>query len=315
MIGRSVAICTNGTRVLGLGDVGPLAAMPVMEGKAVFYRQLAGISAMPILVDADDVEGFVETVKRIAPTFGGIHLEDIRAPDCFEIEQRLADELDQPVMHDDVHGTAVVTLAAAMVAARQAGIDMPDATIGQIGLGAAGWGIASLMVEGGAGRVLGADPDERTHEKARDSGIEIVEVDELMREADVVVATTGRPGFLEPDMIREGQIIFALTNPDPEIDPRAAREAGAALAFDGASVNNVLGYPGIFKGALRARADCVNSTMKLAAAWAIAGLSIESHQLVPDVLDPDVHEHVATAVCRAAIDSGAGREGDAPPGL
>ena len=315
MIGHSVAICTNGTRVLGLGDVGPVASMPVMEGKAVFYRQLAGISAMPILVDTDDVDAFVETVKRIAPTFGGIHLEDIRAPDCFEIEKRLGDELDQPVMHDDVHGTAVVVLAAAMVAGRQAGVELPDATIGQIGLGAAGWGIAALMVEGGAGRVLGTDPDERTHEKARESGIEVAGVDELMREADVVIATTGRQGFIEPGMIRDGQIVFALTNPEPEIDPRAARAAGAALAFDGAGVNNVLAYPGIFKGALRARADCVNSQMKLAAAWAIAGLSIESDQLVPDVLDPDVHEHVATAVCRAAIDSGAGREGAAPPGL
>jgi malate dehydrogenase (oxaloacetate-decarboxylating) len=315
MIGRTVAICTNGTRVLGLGDVGPRAAMPVMEGKAVFYRQLAGISAMPLLVDADDPEDFVEAVKRVAPTFGGIHLEDIRAPDCFEIEQRLGDELDQPVMHDDVHGTAVVTLAAVMVACKQAGIHLPDATVGQIGLGAAGWGIAALMVEGGAGRVLGSDPKEETHAKAREAGIEVTGLDELMREADVVVATTGQPGFIEPRMVRDGQIILALSNPEPEIDPRAAREAGAALAFDGASVNNVLGYPGIFKGALRARADCVNTPMKLAAAWAIAGLSIESDQLVPDVLDPDVHEHVAVAVCRAAIDSGAGREGAGVPGL
>jgi malate dehydrogenase (oxaloacetate-decarboxylating) len=218
-------------------------------------------------------------------------------------------------MHDDVHGTAVVTLAAAMVAARQADIDMQEATIGQIGLGAAGWGIAALMVEGGAGRVLGSDPKEETHEKAREAGIEVVALDELMAEADVVVATTGQPGFIEPEMVREGQIVFALTNPEPEIDPRAAREAGAKLAFDGTSVNNVLGYPGIFKGALRACADCVNTQMKLAAAWAIAGISIESDQLVPDVLDPDVHEHVATAVCRAAIDSGAGREDAGPPGL
>src|SRR3954471_12580597 len=171
------------------------------------------------------------------------------------------------------------------------------------------------MVEGRAGRVLGADPHGGTPAQARACRIELVELEELMREADLVVATTGQPGFIEPDMIRDGQIIFALTNPEPEIDPRAAKEAGAALAFDGTSVNNVLGYPGIFKGALRARADCVNSTMKLAAAWAIAGLSIESDQLVPDVLDPDVHEHVATAVCRAAIDSGAGREGEAAPGL
>src|SRR3954467_6493310 len=219
MIGHTVAICTNGTRVLGLGDVGPRAAMPVMEGKAVFYRQLAGISAMPILIDADDPGDFVEAVKRVAPTFGGIHLEDIRAPDCFEIEKRLGDELDQPVMHDDVHGTAVVTLAAVMVACKQAGIRLPDATVGQIGLGAAGWGTAALMVEGGAGRVLGSDPKEETHEKAREAGIEVTSVEELMKEADVVVATTGQAGFIEADMVREGQIIFALTNPEREIDP------------------------------------------------------------------------------------------------
>ncbi|MEA2448108.1 MAG: hypothetical protein QOG63_40 [Thermoleophilaceae bacterium] len=316
MIGRTVAICTNGTRVLGLGDIGPRAAMPVMEGKAVFYRQCAGISAMPILIDASDVDEFVRTVVRIAPTFGGIHLEDISAPDCFEIEARLDEELDQPVMHDDVHGTAVVTLAAAMVACREAGIDIPSATIGQIGLGAAGWGIASLMVDGGAGRVLGFDPDEGKHEKARESGIEIADgLEELMREADVVIATSGKPDSIDAGLIRDGQVILALTNPHPEIDPDAAKEAGAAVALDGASVNNVLGYPGIFKGALRSGAGRVTREMKLAAAWAIAGLSIESHQLVPDALDPDVHEHVAEAVCKAAIDCGAGREGMAPPGL
>jgi malate dehydrogenase (oxaloacetate-decarboxylating) len=316
MIRRTVAVCTNGTRVLGLGDIGPSASMPVMEGKAVFYSQLVGISAMPILIDADDVEEFVQTVVRIAPTFGGIHLEDIRAPDCFEIEARLDEELDQPVMHDDVHGTAVVTLAAAMVACRQAEINIPDATIGQIGLGAAGWGIAALMVDGGAGRVLGFDPDEGKHDKARESGIEIADsLEDVMRECDVVVATSGRPDSIDPALVRDGQVILALTNPHPEIDPDAACEAGAAVALDGASVNNVLGYPGIFKGALRAGAQRVNRDMKLAAAWAIAGLSIESHQLVPDVLDPDVHEHVAKAVCKAAIDSGEGHEGAGPPGL
>ena len=150
MIGRTVAICTNGTRVLGLGDIGPVASMPVMEGKALFYRQLAGISAMPILIDTKDADEFVETVMRIARGFGGIHLEDIRAPDCFEIERRLIDELDMPVMHDDVHGTAVVTLGAALVACEQAGIELDESTVGQIGLGAAGFGIATLMVEAGA---------------------------------------------------------------------------------------------------------------------------------------------------------------------
>jgi malate dehydrogenase (oxaloacetate-decarboxylating) len=316
MIGRTVAICTNGTRVLGLGDIGPRAAMPVMEGKAVFYRQLAGISAMPILIDAADPEEFVETVVRIAPTFCGIHLEDISAPDCFDIEARLDEALDQPVMHDDVHGTAVVTLATAMVACRQAEIDLQKATIGQIGLGAAGWGIAALMVDGGAGRVLGFDPNERSHDKARESGIEIADsLEELMKAADVVVATTGKPGSIDPGLVRDGQVILALTNPEPEIDPDAATEAGAAVALDGTSVNNVLGYPGIFKGALLSGAKTVSREMKLAAAWAIAGLSIESDRLVPDVLDPAVHDHVAEAVCKAAIDTGVGEEGAAPPGL
>jgi malate dehydrogenase (oxaloacetate-decarboxylating) len=304
MIGRTVAICTNGTRVLGLGDVGPLAAMPVMEGKAVFYSQLAGISAMPILIDASDPEEFVRTVVRIAPTFGGIHLEDISAPECFEIEARLDEELDQPVMHDDVHGTAVVTVAAALAACHRVGVDLQKATVGQIGLGAAGWGIASLFVDAGTQRVLGSDPDERTHDKARESGIEVVDQDELMREADVVVATSGQPGLIEADSIREGQVILALTNPEPEIDPDAAQEAGAAIALDGTSVNNVLGYPGIFKGALDAGAQRVSRDMKLAAAWAIAGMSIEREELIPNVLDPDVHAHVAEAVCRAATDAG-----------
>src|SRR4051794_36888241 len=303
MIGRTVAVCTNGTRVLGLGDVGPRAAMPVMEGKAVFYRQLAGISAMPILIDAPEPDDFVAAVTRIAPTFGGIHLEDISAPECYEIEARLDDELDQPVMHDDVHGTAVVTLAAALAACHRVDVDLQKATVGQIGLGAAGWGIASLFVDAGTEHVLGSDPDESTHEKARESGIEVVDQDELMQQADVAVATSGQPGLIKPDSIRDGQVILALTNPDPEIDPVAAQEAGAAIALDGASVNNVLGYPGIFKGALDARAPRVSREMKLAAAWAIAGMSIERDELIPDVLDPKVHEHVAEAVRKAATDS------------
>ena len=302
MIGRTVAVCTNGTRVLGLGDIGPLAAMPVMEGKAVFYQQFAGISAMPILIDAPDPDEFVDAVVRIAATFGGIHLEDISAPECFEIEARLDEALDQPVMHDDVHGTAVVTVAAALAACHDVGVDLQRASVGQIGLGAAGWGIATLFVEAETDRVLGSDPDERTHEKARGSGIEIVDYDELMREADVVVATSGQAGLIDAGDVRDGQVILALTNPAPEIEPKAAREAGAAIALDGQSVNNVLGYPGIFKGALDAGAQRVTPAMKIAAAWAIAGMSIEAEQLVPDVFDPKVHEHVAAAVCRAARD-------------
>lgn len=314
MIGRSIAICTNGTRVLGLGDIGPVASMPVMEGKAVFYHQLAGVSAMPILVDTKDVDEFVETVVRIAPTFGGIHLEDISAPECFEIESRLIEALPQPVMHDDVHGTAVVTLAAALVACRHAGLRIEDEVVGQIGLGAAGFGIAALMVDGKAKRVIASDPNPLSHERARTKGIEIVDMETVMREADVVVATTGVQGLIEPGMVREGQVILALTNPYPEIAPETAIEAGAAFAADGTSVNNVLGYPGIFRGALLAGAREINLAMKLAAADTIADLTHEA-DLVPDALDPNVHEQVAGAVREAAVQSGVARLDRAPAGL
>lgn len=314
MIGRTVAICTNGTRVLGLGDIGPVASMPVMEGKAVFYHQLAGVSAMPILINTKDVDEFVETVVRIAPTFGGIHLEDISAPECFEIEARLIEALPQPVMHDDVHGTAVVTLAAAMVACRKAGITLEDEVVGQIGLGAAGFGIAALMVDGKARRVLASDPNPLSHERARARGIEIADMETIMREADVVVATTGRPGLIEPKMVRKGQVILALTNPYPEIDPEVAIGAGAAFAADGTSVNNVLGYPGLFRGAMLAGAEMINVPMKLAAAEAIAGLAAES-ELVPDALDTRVHDQVATAVRDAAVESGVARLDRAPSAL
>ncbi len=306
MISRSVAICTNGTRVLGLGNIGPVASMPVMEGKAVFYDQFAGISAMPILIDATDVDSFVDTVVRIAPTFGGIHLEDISAPECFEIERRLIEALPQPVMHDDVHGTAVVSLAAAVVACRYAGIELAAATVGQLGLGAAGYGIASLMVEGGVKRVIAFDPLEASHARARAHGIEISTMEQVMAQADVVVATTGRKGLIEPAMIRPGQVILALTNPDPEIEPELAEAAGAAFAADGRSVNNVLGYPGIFRGALQAGAAGINVEMKLAAAQAIAELA-RGEELVPNALDQRVHDAVAQAVRDAATTSGIAR--------
>jgi malate dehydrogenase (oxaloacetate-decarboxylating) len=306
MISRSVAICTNGTRVLGLGNIGPVASMPVMEGKAVFYDQFARISAMPILIDTGDVDAFVETVVRIAPTFGGIHLEDISAPECFEIERRLIERLPQPVMHDDVHGTAVVSFAALMVACRYAGIELTSATVGQLGLGAAGFGIASLMVDGGVRRVIAFDPLEASHARARAHGIEISTMEHVMAEADVVVATTGRPGLIQPAMIRSGQVILALTNPDPEIEPDRAEAAGAAFAADGRSVNNVLGYPGIFRGALQSGAAGINVEMKLAAAKAIAELA-EDRELVPNALDHRVHDAVAAAVKEAAIRSGIAR--------
>ncbi|HEY1517659.1 MAG TPA: NAD(P)-dependent oxidoreductase [Solirubrobacteraceae bacterium] len=306
MISRSVAICTNGTRVLGLGNIGPVASMPVMEGKAVFYDQFAGISAMPILIDATDADTFVDTVVRIAPTFGGIHLEDISAPECFEIERQLIERLPQPVMHDDVHGTAVVSVAAAIVACRYAGIELRSATVGQLGLGAAGYGIAALMVDAGVRRVIAFDPLEASHARAREHGVEISSMERVMAEADLVVATTGRAGLIQPEMIRAGQVILALTNPDPEIEPEQAEAAGAAFAADGRSVNNVLGYPGIFRGALQAGAAGINVAMKLAAADALAELATDG-ELVPDALDKRVHDAVADAVRVAAERSGIGR--------
>jgi malate dehydrogenase (oxaloacetate-decarboxylating) len=300
-LGRSVAICTNGTRVLGLGDIGPVPSLPVMEGKAIFYSQLVGLSAIPILIDTKDVDEFVETVIRIAPSFGGIHLEDISAPECFEIERRLIDALDKPVMHDDVHGTAVVTLAAAIAACRHAGRRLDQAVVGQIGLGAAGFGIASLIKDAGAERVVGFDPMEAARDRATACGIEASgSLEDVMAVADVVVATSGRPGLIDPALVRPGQVILALTNPDPEIDPDVALAAGAAYAADGTSVNNVLGYPGIFRGALTAGASGITVDMKRAAAWALAGLTVES-ELVPDVLDLEVHKAVAEAVRAAAV--------------
>jgi len=313
MIGRTIAVCTNGTRVLGLGNIGPVASMPVMEGKALFYRQMVGLSAIPILIDAEDPDAFVETVLRIAPGFGAIHLEDIRVPDCFEIERRLIEELDVPVMHDDVHGTGVATLAAALAACAQAGVEFSEASVGQIGLGAAGFGIAAMMVAGGARRVVASDPDERSHERATAHGIETGSFEEALA-CDIVVATTGVPGLIKPEQVREGQIVFALSNPDPEISPTEALAAGAAYAADGAAVNNVLGFPGIFRGALAAGADQITTQMKLAAARAIAGLTKES-ELVPDALDPEVHARVTAAVLDAARNEGLDRPDRVPAGL
>jgi malate dehydrogenase (oxaloacetate-decarboxylating) len=314
MIGHTIAICTNGTRVLGLGNLGPVASMPVMEGKAVFYRRCAGLSAVPVLIDTEDCDEFVETVIRISRGFGAIHLEDIRVPDCFEIEPRLIDALDIPVMHDDVHGTAVATLAAELVACKQVGLDYTEAVVGQIGLGAAGFGIAAIAVDAGAKTVLAYDPDPASHERAQARGIEVASYEDILARADVLVATTGRPGLISPEQVRKGAIVLALTNPDPEIHPSVALAAGAAFAADGTSVNNVLGFPGIFRGALSVGARRISTGMKLAAARAIAHLT-EAAELVPDVLDTRVHEEVARAVSEAAVAEGLARPDRVPVGL
>jgi len=313
-IGRTVAICTNGTRVLGLGDIGPLAAMPVMEGKAIFYTAFTDLNAVPILIAEKHPDAFVRAVLDIAPGFGAIHLEDIQVPECFEIEERLRQALDVPVMHDDVHGTAVAAVAAILCACAQLGRPLEQQVIGQIGLGAAGFGIASLARDAGARAVIASDPDPLAQTHADANGIEIVDLERLMAQAGIVVATTGVPGLLENGLVREGQVVFALTNPDPEIEPAVALRAGAAFAADGAAVNNALGFPGIFLGALACGARTISTRMKLAAARAIARLTRHS-ELVPDPLDPAVHRDVARAVADAARQEGLARPDRVPAGL
>ncbi|PTM56729.1 NAD-dependent malic enzyme [Desmospora activa] len=295
-IGNSVAIVTDGTAILGLGDIGPLAGMPVMEGKAVLFDRFAGISGVPILLNTKDPDEIVETVKRISPTFGGILLEDIGSPHCFEVEERLKKELPIPVMHDDQHGTAVVTLAAVISACKSAGVELKNAAVGQIGLGAAGLAIVRMFQAYGIEKLYGADKSDKAKERLQEIGGEAVaDLEEMMERADIIVATTGVPGLIKPEWVRPGQVILALSNPKPEIEPETALEAGAAFAADGRSVNNVLGFPGIFRGVLNARAPEITHPMLVAAAEAIASCT-KKGELVPHPLDPQVHQEVAEAV-------------------
>jgi malate dehydrogenase (oxaloacetate-decarboxylating) len=303
-IARTVAIVTNGTGVLGLGDIGPLAGLPVMEGKAALMAGLAGLSGVPILVDEKDAAKLVDVIAAIAPSFGAIQLEDIAAPACFEVEDALRARLDIPVLHDDQHGTAVVALAAVRNAGRQAGQRLSQSVVGQVGLGAAGIGIARLLLSRGTPRILGADLDAAALERFAALGGETADLARVMAEADIVIATTGVRGLIKPSMVRPGQVILALSNPDPEIEPTDALAAGASFAADGKSINNVLGFPGLFRGALEAGARRFTDQMLVAAAETIADHAGE-HELVPEPLDPRVHDAVSRAVAQAARDSGA----------
>jgi len=302
-IGNQVAIVTNGTAILGLGDIGAVAGMPVMEGKAALFDHFVGISGIPILIQNHDPKVIIETVKQIAPTFGAIKLEDIAAPECFEIEAELDTALDIPVLHDDQHGTAVVVLAALINASRISSISLVESTVGVIGLGAAGIGISRLLLAYGVKNVIGTDLKESAKAMLVAHGGGAGSLDEVMDKARIVIATTGVPGLIKPAMVRPGQIILALSNPNPEIAPEAALEAGAAFAADGKSVNNALGFPGIFRGALNARASRIDNSMLIAAAEAIAGCA-EENEIVPSILHPEVHHLVTSAVTQAAVDSG-----------
>jgi malate dehydrogenase (oxaloacetate-decarboxylating) len=302
-----VAIVTDGTAVLGLGDIGPKAAMPVMEGKASLLETLTGLSGMPILLDTKDPDAIVETVVHLAPTFAAIQLEDISAPRCFAIEERIQARLDIPVMHDDQHGTAVVVTATLLNAAKATGVDLTKCVIGVVGLGAAGLALAKMLMFRFGRPVLGADIALDALARLKEAGGTPADLAGIMAGCDVVIATTGVPGLIKKEAVRRGQIVLALSNPNPEIDPEAARAAGAAFAADGRTVNNVLGFPGIFRGAVDADVPRITREMLMAAADAIAAAAPPG-QIVPDPLDKALHRSVARAVARVAVAQGLNRD-------
>ena len=298
-LNNTVAVVTNGTAILGLGDIGAVPGLPVMEGKAALFDKFVNLSGIPILLEEKDPDRLVDHIAAIAPSFGAIQLEDIAAPACFEVERRLIERLDKPVLHDDQHGTAVVVLAALMSAVERVGGRLSESRVGQIGLGSAGIGIARLLNAYGVPEVLGADLNPQALERLESMGGRRAELPELMEEADIVVACTGVRGLIKPEWVREGQILFALSNPDAEIEPRMALSRGAAYAADGKGINNALGFPGLFRGALDAGATHFTDTMLFAAARTLSSLAPED-ELVPGPLDPRVHEAVAAAVAEAA---------------
>jgi len=305
-ISHMVAIVTDGTAVLGLGDIGPLASMPVMEGKAMLMETLVGLSGMPILLNTKDTDQIIQAITAIALTFSAIQLEDISAPRCFEIEERLQALLDIPVMHDDQHGTAVVCTAALKVVAKRVGVDIGKALIGQIGLGAAGNAIGKMLMGLTGNPVLGADLNEGALARFERDGGKRSSLKEIASECDIVIATTGVPDLIKPEMIRKGQIIFGLSNPKGEIDPDVALKSGAVFAADGKSVNNVLGFPGIFRGAVDSRAPRITHEMLIAAVDVLVSQT-PSGELLPNPLDKKVHRDVARAVAQTAIRQGIAR--------
>ncbi len=327
-----VAVITDGTAVLGLGDIGPEAAMPVMEGKCALFKEFADVDAFPICVDSKDTDEIVNTIKLISKSFGGINLEDISAPRCFEIEKRLKELVDIPVFHDDQHGTAIVASAAMINAAKTAGKKISDMTLVINGAGAAGIAIAKQFITLGIGNIIMVDingiicdGDEFTNP----SHYEIAKVTnknkirgglaDAMKNADAFIGVS-KPGLVSGDMIKsmaDKPIVFAMANPTPEIMPEDAKAAGAFVVGTGRSdypnqINNVVAFPGVFKGALAVRAKDINEEMKLAAAYAIAGSvpedKLTSENILPDPFDREIPKAVARAVAKAAIESGIARK-------
>ena len=318
--GNLVAVVSDGTAVLGLGDIGPEASMPVMEGKALLFKEFADIDAFPICLDTKDTEEIIKTVKNIAPCFGGINLEDISAPRCFEIEKRLKEELDIPVFHDDQHGTAIVVAAGLLNALKFVGKKMEDANIVINGAGSAGISICKLLLQFGAGNVVLVDqkgalcPGEDWMNPAQKDMAEITNKDkqtgpltEIIKGKDVFIGVSA-PNIVTAEMVStmaDDAIIFAMANPTPEIMPDEAKKGGARVIATGRSdfpnqINNVLVFPGIFRGALDARAGQITEEMKMAAARAIASIisddELNEEYIIPGAFDERVCKAVAKAV-------------------
>ncbi len=320
MQGRTVAVVSNGSALLGLGNVGPKAALPVMEGKAVLMKELAGIDAIPLVLDSSEPDRLVETIKDIAPGFAAINLEDIAAPECFYIEERLMDELDIPVMHDDQHGTAIVVLAALINAHRVVHKDLARSRIAIVGAGAAGTGITRLLLQYGVGDIVLIDRHgivstmrtDLTPTKQHLASLTNTEqrfggTMEALAGSDVVIGVS-RAGTVTSEHVRmmaQRPIVFALANPEPEIYPSDALSAGAAVVATGRSdfpnqVNNALVFPGMFKGALRNKVQRFTDTMKLDAALALANLVSRptAKKILPSIFDKRIVRTVAQAVHR-----------------
>jgi len=326
-----VAVVSDGTAVLGLGDIGGLAGMPVMEGKAVLFKEFGDVDAFPIILDTKDTDEIVETVAHIAPTFGGINLEDISAPRCFEIERRLIERLDIPVFHDDQHGTAVVTLAAMINALKIVKKSMDEIKIVINGTGAAGIACAKLLLSCGAKDIIMCDRGGTIYEDrgnlnsakeeiAKKTNPRNIKGDlaDAMKGSDVFIGVSA-PGVVSKEMVESmnrDAIVFAMSNPTPEIFPDIAKKAGAKIVGTGRSdfanqINNVLAFPGIFRGALDVRASVINEEMKMAAANAIAHVAesdgLKPEFIIPPAFDKRVKDAVAEAVKNAAIKTGVAR--------
>ncbi len=328
---NTVAVVTDGSAVLGLGDIGPEAGMPVMEGKCVLFKEFGDVDAIPLCVDSHDVDEIVNTVALISGSFGGVNLEDISAPRCFEIEKKLKERCDIPIFHDDQHGTAVITLAALINALKVVGKHIEDIKIVTSGAGAAGTAIVKLLISMGLKNVVMCDRKGAIYEgrdglnaaKKEIAAItnhnkETGSLEEVIKGADVFIGVSA-PGLVTEDMVKsmaKDPIIFACANPTPEIFPDKAKEAGAAVVATGRSdfpnqVNNVMVFPGIFRGTLDVRASEINDEMKIAAAYAIAGLisdeELNADYILPKPFDPRLKDAVAKATAEAARRSGVAR--------